>query len=134
MLIGKIKCRPYWSNIPGHTKKAFCSFCKKITGNDMLETEQHLWLTCEHTRQRQTWETTMNIYIWRKTTLRNWPAISLGLIERSAAITFNNDHNSDSERLQIPISMTLWAIWKPRNKNSINNQDVVPNEVLKEMI
>ena len=76
----------------------------------------------------------MNIYIWRKTTLRNWPAISLGLIERSAAITFNNDHNSDSERLQIPISMTLWAIWKPRNKNSINNQDVVPNEVLKEMI
>jgi len=33
--------------------------------------------------------------------------------------------------------MTLWAIWKSRNKNTINNQDIVPNEtreILKEMI
>jgi len=135
MLIGRIKCGPYWNNIPGHAERAFCSFCRKITGEDTLESEQHLWLSCEHNGQRQTWETTTNI--WRKTTLRDWLAISLGLIRGSAVITFNDDHNSDSERLRILISMTLWAIWKSRNKNTINNQDVVPNEtreILKEMI
>ena len=135
MLIGKTKCGTYWSNIPGHIERAFCSFCRKTTGIDMIETEQHLWLTCEHNGQRQTWETTTNI--WTKTTLRNLPAISLGLIKGSAAITFNDDRNSDSERLRILISMTLWAIWKSRNKNTINNQDVVPNEtieILKDMI
>jgi len=135
MLTGKIKCGPYWSNIPGHTESAFCSFCKKTTGDDTLETEQHLWLTCEHNGQRQTWETTTNI--WRKTTLRNWPAISLGLIKGLAAVTFNDDCNSDYEGLRILISMTLWAIWKSRNKNTINNQGVVPKEtieILKEMI
>jgi len=135
MLISRIKCGPYWNNIPGHAERAFCSFCKKTTGDDIMETEQHLWLSCDHNRQRQTWETTMNI--WRKTTQRDWPALSLGLIRGSAAITFNDDRNSDSERLRILISMTLWAIWKSRNKNTINNQDVVPNEtkeILKEMI
>jgi len=58
-------------------------------------------------------------------------------IKGSAAITFNDDRNSDSERLRILISMTLWAIWKSRNKNTINSQDVVPNEtieILKDMI
>jgi len=135
MLIGKIKCGPYWRNIPGHTDRAFCSYCKRITGDDISETEQHLWLTCEHNGQQQTWETMTNI--WRKTTNRDWPAISLGLIKGSAVITFNNDYNSDSERLRILISMTIWAIWKSRNKNTINNQDVGPNETketLKEML
>jgi len=28
MLTSKIKCGTYWANIPGHTDKAFCSFCK----------------------------------------------------------------------------------------------------------
>ena len=28
----------------------------------------------------------------------------------------------------ILISMTIWGIWKPRSKNSINNQDVALNE------
>src|SRR5882757_1529614 len=34
-------------------------------------------------------------------------------------------------------AMTIWAIWKSRNKNSILNQDVAPGEtreVLKELI
>jgi len=61
MLIGRIKCGPYWNNIPGHAERAFCSFCKKTAGDDILETEQHLWLSCEHNGQRQTWDTTTNI-------------------------------------------------------------------------
>lgn len=28
---------------------------------------------------------------------------------------------------RILISMIIWAIWKSRNKNSINNQDVTPD-------
>jgi len=119
------KRRYYCNNIPGHAERVFCSFCKKTAGDDILETEQQLWLSCEHNGQRQTWDTTTNI--WRKTTPRNWPAISLGLIRGSAVITFNNDCNSDSERLWILISMTIWAICKSRNKNTINNQDVGVN-------
>ena len=79
----------------------------------------------------------LRIYGGKPHSIRNWPAISLGLIKGSAAITFHDDRNSDSERLRILISMTLWAIWKSRNKNTINNQDVVPNgtiEILKDMI
>ena len=53
------------------------------------------------------------------------------------AISFIDDHNRDSERLCILISMTIWAIWKSRNKNSINNQDIATNEtreVLKDLL
>src|SRR5258708_23463706 len=66
--------------------------------------------------------------VWRKTTTRAWPNISLGLIRGVAAISFKNDHSKDSERLRILISMTIWAIWKSRNKNSINDQDVASCE------
>src|SRR5258708_11180822 len=75
--------------------------------------------------------------VWRKTTTRAWPNISLGLIRGAAAISFEDDHKKDSERLRTLISMTIWAIWKSRNKNSINDQDVGPNEAdatLKELI
>jgi len=55
----------------------------------------------------------------------------------TATTTFNNDRNRDSEGVRILISMTIWAIWKSRNENTINDQDVVLNETretLKEMI
>ena len=58
-------------------------------------------------------------------------------IRGTAAISFKDDHNRDSKRLRILISMTIWAIWKSRNKNSINNQDVAVNEtreVLKDLL
>ena len=61
----------------------------------------------------------------------------MGLIRGAAAITFEKDHNKDSERLHILISMTIWAIWKSRNNNTINNQDVVLSDAprtLKELI
>ena len=72
------------------------------------------------------WETTR--IIWEKSTERPWPDISIGLIRRAAVITFENDYSKDSERLRIVISMTLWARWKSRNKNTINDQDVAPGE------
>jgi len=128
-------CGAYWNHIPEHAERAFCSFCKRNTGNERLETEQHLWLPCEHNGQEQAWEIAK--YVWRKTTRRDWPAISLGLIKGTAAITFDGDRNRDSERVRILISMTIWAIRKSRNKKTINDQDVVPNETketLKDMI
>src|SRR5258708_6099165 len=54
----------------------------------------------------------------KKTMTRAWPNTLLGLIRGAAAISFENDHSKDSERLRILISMTIWAIWKSRNKNS----------------
>ena len=61
----------------------------------------------------------------------------MGLIRGVAALSFEDDYGKDSERLRILISMTIWAIWKSRNKNSINNQDVSSNEtreVLKDLL
>jgi hypothetical protein len=57
----------------------------------------------------------------------------MGLIRGAAAISFENDYNRDSERLRILISMTIWAIWKSRNINTINIQDVVLTEAKDEL-
>jgi len=135
MLTGKIKCGSFWSKIPGHNGKAQCSFCKKAQNIETIETEQHMWLECANSGQAQAWETTKKM--WRKSSKRDWPPITLGLIRGSAAITFNEDFNKDSERIRILISITIWTIWKSKIKSSINNQDVTTNEttrVLKESI
>ncbi len=50
---------------------------------------------------------------------------------------FEEDFDKDSERLRILITMTIWAIWKSKLKNSINDLDIAPNEttqVLKDLI
>jgi len=120
---------------PRHNGKAQCSFCKKAQNIKTIETEQHMWLECTNSGQAQAWEMTKKM--WRKSSERDWPPITLGLIRGSAAITFNEDFNKDSERIQILISITIWTIWKSKIKSSINNQDVTTNEttrVLKESI
>jgi len=63
-----------------------------------------------------------------KTTDRQWPAITTGLIRGATVLSFKDDFTKDSERLRILISMTVWSIWKSRNEKSINNRDVTPNE------
>ena len=95
-------------------------------GTEVLETVRHIWLDCEHNGQNLAWELTSRI--WRKTTPRTWPIISLGLIRGAPAIGFENDQNKDSERLRILIALSVWAIWKSRNKSSINDQEVTPYE------
>jgi len=97
MLTGKIKCGSFWSKIPGHNGKVQCSFCKKAQNIETIETEQHMWLECANSRQAQAWETTKKM--WCKSSERDWPPITLGLIRGSAAITFNEDFNKDSERI-----------------------------------
>jgi len=52
-------------------------------------------------------------------------------------MAYENDFNKDAERLRTLISMTIWSIWKSRNKSTILNQDVAPNETretLKDLI
>jgi hypothetical protein len=107
-------------------ERAFCSLCKKKNDIQVLESEQHLWLNCENNGQRMAWIMAENV--WKKTTSRNWPVLTTGLIKGASAITFENDSNKDSERLRILISMTIWAIWKSRNKNTISDQDVAQQE------
>ena len=78
MLTGKIKCGAFWSKVPGHTKRAHCSFCKKKQNIEVIETEQHMWLECTNSGQAQAWEMTEKI--WHKSTERDWLPITLGLI------------------------------------------------------
>jgi len=111
------------------------SFCKRILDAEILEDEKHIWLNCENNGQEAAWETAKSS--WQKTTTRPWPTVSIGLIKGATALVFDNDYNRDSERLRILVLMTTWAIWKSRNKNAINNQNVSPNEtkeVLKDLI
>ena len=56
------------------------------------------------------------------------PNMTIGLIKGAVAIKYDNDYSKDSERLWILISMTVWAIWKLKLKNSINDQVVAPDE------
>jgi uncharacterized Zn finger protein (UPF0148 family) len=135
MLTGKIKCGTYWNKIPGYNGRATCPFCKKKRNIEASETEEHLWLECNNSRQKQAWKMTREL--WCKSTGKNWPDIMLGLIRGAAALTLEADTNKDSERLRILISMTIWAIWKSKLKISINDQGVAPNEttqILKESL
>jgi ribonuclease HI len=126
MLIGRIKCGSYWINIPGYDERGYCSFCKKRAGLNILETEEHIWLECPYNGRRQAWDYAQSV--WELTTPKLWPDISIGLIRGASAIAFKEDFTRDAERLRILISMTLWAIWKSRNKNTITNQDVDARE------
>jgi len=59
------------------------------------------------------------------------------LNQRGDSPGFDDDYNRDSERLRILISLTVWAIWKARNKNTTSNQNVSLNEskeLLKDLI
>ena len=94
---------------------------------ELLESEQHMWLECKNNGQALAWEMVKDT--WRKTTTRNWPDTSMDLIRGAAAIPFEDEHSKDSERAHTLISMAIWSIWNSRNKHSINNQAVVPNEI-----
>jgi len=135
MITGRIKCGAYWSNIPNYEDRAICSACKKNRNIDTIESEIHMWTECENNGQNLTWDTAK--LIWQKTTTRAWPDVTMGLIRGATALTFEDDSSKDSERLRILISMTIWAIWKSRNKNTILDQEAVPSETrdtLKELI
>jgi len=63
--------------------------------------------------------------------------MSIGLIRGTAALKFEIDQNKDSDRLRILISLSIWAIWKSRNRSAITDQVVSSNETsetLKELI
>ena len=52
-----------------------------------------------------------------KTTPRNWPDVSLGLMRGAAVLTFDDDHSKDSERLRILITMTIGQYGKQETKS-----------------
>lgn len=56
MLVGRIKCGAYWSNVPGYTERVRCSFCKKIDDTEVAKTEQHMRLECENNEQTLAWD------------------------------------------------------------------------------
>jgi len=135
MITGRIKCRAYWSNIPNSEDRATCSACKKNQNIDIIESKIHMWTECKNNGQNLAWDTAK--LIWHKTTTRTWPDVTMGLIRGATALTFEDNSSKDSERLQILISMTIWAIWKSRNKNTILDLEAVPSETrdtLKELI
>jgi len=135
LLLSKIKCGPFWNNIARHTQKAHCSICKRRQGWEITESEEHMWIQCEYNGQLLAWD--MAKRIWNKSTDRDWPNISMGLITGIPALAYENDYMKDSERIRIIISLTTWAIWKTRNKSAMNNQEVTmikARETLKNLI
>ena len=119
----------------GYSKRAHCSFCKRRNSEETIESKQHMWLDCENNGQTQAWEMTRKI--WQKCTPRPWPLLLIGLIRGAPTVAYENDFNKDTERLRTLISMTIWSIWKSRNKSTILNQDIAPNETretLKDLI
>ena len=49
--------------------------------------------------------------IWEKSTDRDWPNISMGLIMGAPALAYEDNSDKASEGLRILISLTTWAIW-----------------------
>ncbi len=68
-----------------------------------------MWLDCESNEQAMAWE--MAKSVWNKTDYYQKPArYHDGPNKGAAALPLENDY------LRILISMTVWAIWKSRNK------------------
>jgi hypothetical protein len=128
MLTGKIKCGTYWNKIPGYRERANCPFCKRNRNIEVTKTEEHLWLECDNSGQAQAWHTAHKL--WRESTNRNWPDITIGMIRGAVAISLDTNTCKDLERL---ITITIWTIWKSKLKISINNQDVDPNEMTQQL-
>ena len=135
LLLGRIKCGPFWSNIDGQTQKANCATCKRKRGWEISENENHLWLQCKYNGQMLAWD--MAKRAWNKSMDREWLIITMGLIKGAPTLAYEHDFNKDSERLRILISLTTWAIWKSRNKSTMNNQEITTieaRETLKNLI
>ena len=102
---------------------------------DMSESKDHLWLQCEYNGQQMAWDTAKSI--WNKSTDREWPNMSMGLIKGAPAMAYKHDNNKDLQRLRILISLTTWVIWKRRNKNTMNNKEITTikaKETLKHLV
>ena len=129
-------CENKMRNImPGYSERARCSFCKRKDNTEITKTEQRMWLECENNGKTLAREATKKIQ--QKSTPRPCPILSIGLIRGSPALSFGNDFKKDSERLRILLSMTIWAIRKSRDNNTILNQDVTRSETretLKELL
>jgi ribonuclease HI len=140
MALGRIKLGTYWSHIPDYEHRAFCTACKEHGAEEVLENELHLWLGCQFNGQREAWERAKEI--WHRTSLQNWPDITLGLIRGLGAISLPNNEGKplishDTAKLQIIIAATVWAIWKSRNMRTISEMHTPPEEasrILTEML
>jgi len=131
MNISRIKCGEYWRNIPGFKDREFCLACQNNGEREITESQHHLWLDCRFNGQELAWKTAKQL--WTKTTTLPWPTLSIGALRGVGAITLsdadgNPIRSHDSERLRILLCITLWAIWKSRNKLSIQNMPVAATE------
>lgn len=134
MLLGRIKTGNYWKHIPGYEDRTYCLHCTKNGIREVEESELHLWLECPYNGQTEAWKCASTL--WKRTSKHPWPRLTIGLLKGISALALpdsqgNPTKDLDSERLRLIISMTIWAIWKTRNKHKIQNLPVTPIESAK---
>ena len=117
-----MKTGSYWQNIPGFEYRMYCKACE-MKGIEALETDSHLWCECENNGQNECWKQARRI--WRKCTSKRWPNTNIGIIYGTGALTIPREEstlqNADVERLRIVTALSIWAIWKSRNKRAMES-------------
>jgi hypothetical protein len=135
--VGHIKLGKYWQHIPDLEARAYCTACEENEVTEVLEDETHLWIGCPYNGQKEAWEAAKDI--WKRVSAKEWPALSVGLLRGIGAIELKDESGkplmtSDSKKLKILITASIWAIWKTRNRRSISNVHTAPEDSVKELL
>jgi len=135
--MGRMKIGDFWRHIPNLEDRTYCKPCEVHGYRHCPETPQHLWIECEYNSQRKAWQFAR--HIWQKSSQVPWPQTSIGLLAGSPAISLKerNGSESESKRMRIIIATTTWAIWKTRNKLTINDipiRDTDAAELTKDLL
>lgn len=123
---GRIKCGPFFRNIPNWQEKEFCT-C------GASETIEHIIFSCKESGQEELWKIVEEQLMLETGTRMGEMHIGVlmgtGMLEaeRSKKIT----HKAATDLLRKIICITTWVIWKERNDRVFNEKEVSKDRLKK---
>ncbi|KII82821.1 hypothetical protein PLICRDRAFT_61651, partial [Plicaturopsis crispa FD-325 SS-3] len=109
----RVRCGPYFLNIPNWEDKALC-MCGEI------ETVEHILLDCKENRNHRLWRHIK--MLWEKSMESKWIQPDFSTIQGIGAVEWptqlDEDHKTDfikTKVYRVLVSEAIWAIWKDRN-------------------
>jgi hypothetical protein len=122
----KIKCGPWFNNIPGMEDRSSCK-C------GALETVQHIIFECDENNTTQIWQTIETL--WKETTKKDFIKPNLDILVASGTLKINCKNSKPKSKLyRNLIVLTSWVIWKTRNERIFDEREVTTKESLQKLL
>jgi hypothetical protein len=118
----RIKCGPWFANIPQWQDKQFCE-----CGN--VETMEHIIFECSKNNGNIAWNTIADI--WEDVSEKEFKFPNLGILIGIGTVYIKTRHqHGRSKMYQNLVLLTAWCIWKTRNTRIFEERTVTPRETL----